>query len=87
MTEQTNNVRVTQIALATTDPNKFQLLKTLAEGIKKAQSVDKRFKPAKKSCTKCYGRGFVGYLNGLKNLPVPCRCTFVKQYPGKRKSE
>ncbi len=77
MTTPTENIRPRQITLAITDPEKFNLLKKYAQEIKKAETKDKRFKPPKKNCKHCYGRGFIGYLNGIKNLPVPCRCVFV----------
>lgn len=62
------------------DGSRLGLLKKISAEVNK-----KSFKVAKKNCKHCYGRGFVGYLNGLKSLPVPCRCTFVKPVMGKRR--
>ncbi len=68
------------IAFKLSDEDRMALLKKISKTVNKAT-----FKPAKKNCRHCYGRGFVGYLNGIKTLPVPCRCTFVKPVLGKRR--
>lgn len=73
-------IRHQQIALAFSDPEKFGLLKKIAANVNK-----KTYKEPKKNCKHCYGRGFIGYLNGLKSLPVPCRCVYVRPIMGMRK--
>lgn len=77
-----NKIRAEQIAFSVSDPDRFQLLKKLADSITKATPVDTRFKKPKKNCSKCYGRGYIGFLNGQKNVPIPCLCVFVKQPMG-----
>ncbi len=73
-------VPIKGIASKLSDEDRMALLKRISKEVNK-----KSFKLPKKSCKHCYGRGFIGYLNGLKNLPVPCRCTFIKPQLGKRR--
>jgi hypothetical protein len=73
-------VAIKQLALKLSDEDRLALLKRISREVNK-----KSFKLPKKNCRHCYGRGFIGYLNGLKHLPVPCRCTFIKPVVGKRR--
>jgi len=81
-TEETKPVpvREKQIAFYVSDPEKFALLKKIANSVNKRST-----KEPKKNCKHCKGRGFIGYLNGLKSSKVPCRCVFVKPILGIRK--
>lgn len=78
MDQKTSPVVTNQIALKLSDEDRLALLKKISKTVNK-----KSFKMPKKNCRSCYGRGFIGYLNGIKSLPVPCRCTFVKPVLGK----
>lgn len=71
---------ISPITFRLADENRLALLKNISKEVNK-----KSFKLPRKSCKHCYGRGFIGYLNGIKKLPVPCRCTFVKPNIGKRR--
>ncbi len=66
-------VPIKGIASKLSDEDRMALLRKLSKSIKKNS-----FRLPRKSCKHCFGRGFIGFLNGLKSLPVPCRCTFVK---------
>jgi len=67
--------RIEQIALQGVEPNKLDLLRSIS---KKINQKTEKPKP-KKNCKYCYGRGFVGYLNGVKSIPVPCRCVYRRK--------
>ena len=75
----TSPAQINPIVLKLSDEDRMALLKKLSKAVQK-----KSFKLPKKNCRHCYGRGFVGFLNGVKSLPVPCRCTFVKPQLGKK---
>lgn len=68
------NQKVDSIALRGVEPKKLDLLKALAKSVNE-KTVQRK---PKKSCRHCYGRGFIGYLNGIKALRVPCRCVLPK---------
>lgn len=70
-----DTVRINQIALQGVEPGKLGLLRALA---KKINEKTQKRKP-KKNCRHCYGRGYIGFLNGIKGLPVSCRCVFVRK--------
>ena len=72
--------RAKQIAMWVLDDKKFQLLKNIAKTVTK-------MKEPKKNCKHCYGRGFIGYYNGLKSSPVKCRCCYVRPILGMRKDK
>lgn len=62
------------LSLKLSDEDRMALLKKISTHVNK-----KSFRTPRKACKNCFGRGFRGYLNGIKNLPVPCKCTFIKK--------
>ncbi len=75
------NPLIDAIAFKGVEGDKLALLKRLSQEVNK-----KSYKTPKKNCRHCYGRGHIGYMNGIKSMPVPCRCVFVKPVLGKKKA-
>lgn len=67
--------KIDYIALNGVEPKKLNLLKAISKSV---QEKTEPRKP-KKNCGHCYGRGFIGYLNGIRAIPVPCRCVKPKR--------
>lgn len=69
-----DKTKINYIALQGVEPKKLDLLKQISKSINEKTVLRK----SKKNCRHCYGRGFIGYLNGIKALRVQCRCVLPK---------